>query len=164
NGVFEERAAEELPLLVVAELLVQRPADSLGDTAAHLSLDEGGVERTPDVLRDRVAEELDLTRIAVYPGMDEMSGSRGRRARLRGSGGRRAGRRAPAVSFDRAVLPAPRERLARELLHGERAVRRADGADDSVDDLEVVGRDLELLGRDLEQLATDLLGRALHRS
>src|SRR5262249_60360378 len=100
------------------------------------------------------AEGTDLTWIAAQADMDEMSGSRGRRARL----GRAAG------SFDRAVLPAPRERLARELLHGERAVGRADGADDSVEDLEVVGRDLELFGRDLEQLATDLLGRALHRA
>ena len=42
----------------MVELLEERPAHALRGAAAHLSLDERGVQRAADVLRDDVAEQL----------------------------------------------------------------------------------------------------------
>ena len=143
----------ELAVLVVDELLEERPADALRRAAAHLSLDERGVERAADVLRDHVAEQLDLAGLAVDADVREVRRDRRRAARLRRA----------AVPLDRLVAPAEAERLLRDLLDGDRAVGRADRADDAVDDLEVVGRDLELLRGGREQLLARRLGRAQHR-
>src|SRR4249920_1540023 len=66
DRVFEEGAAEQPPVLVVTKLLEERPAHALRDTSPHLALDEGGVQRSPDVLGDDVAEKLDLAGIPVH--------------------------------------------------------------------------------------------------
>ena len=119
----------------MVELLVERPAHALRGPASHLSLDECGVQRATDVLRDHVPQELDLAGLAVDPDVGEVSGDRRRATRL--------GR--AAVALDRLVPAAEPERLLREILDGDRAVRSSDRAYDAILDLEVVGRDLELL-------------------
>ena len=65
DRVVEERARQQLAVLVVDELLVERPADRLRRAAAHLALDERRVQRPADVLDDHVAEQLHLARLAV---------------------------------------------------------------------------------------------------
>ena len=59
------------------ELLPQGSADRLRRAPLHLALDEVRVERLPDVLRDDVAEQLDLTRLLVDADMGEMRRGRG---------------------------------------------------------------------------------------
>ena len=120
----------------MVELLVQRPAHALGDAAAHLPLDECRIQRATDVLRDHVPQQLDLAGLAVDSDVGEVRGDRRRTARLRRA----------AVAFHRLVLAAETERLLRQLLDRDRAVRRSDRAHDAILDLEVVGCDLELLG------------------
>ena len=69
-------------MLVVGELLEERPADSLRRPTAHLPLDERRVQRTADVLRDHVAEEPDLPRLAVDADVREVSRDRAGAPRL----------------------------------------------------------------------------------
>jgi hypothetical protein len=69
---------------------------------------------TTDVLCDRVAEELDLARVAVDADVREMGRYGWCAPSLR---------RAP-VPLDRLVAPAEAKRLARDLLHGDRRPAR----------------------------------------
>ena len=95
-------------------------------------------------------EQLDLAGLAVDADVRDVTRDGRRAARLRGA----------AVALDRLVAAAEAERLARDLLDGDRAVRGSDGLYDAVDDLEVVRGDLELLRRGREQLLARGLGRA----
>ena len=70
----------ELAVLVVGELLEQRPADALGGAAVHLALDQRRVERLADVLRDHVGEHGHGAGLAVDADVREVR----RRARARG--------------------------------------------------------------------------------
>src|SRR5205823_7925224 len=58
--VVHERGGYELAVVVVAELLEQRAADTLGDAADDLALDEQRVDRPADVVGDAVPMNLDV--------------------------------------------------------------------------------------------------------
>ena len=131
------------------EFLEERPADALGRTAAHLAFDEGWIERTSDVLRDRMAEELDLAGVPVDPDMREVGRHRRGTFRLCRA----------AVALDRLVAAAEAERLPGDLRNRDRTIGRADRAHDSVDYLEVGGCDLELLRRRRQELLARGFGR-----
>ncbi len=56
DRVVEERARQQVAVLVVVELLEERPAHALRRPTSHLTFDERGVQRPADVLRDHVPE------------------------------------------------------------------------------------------------------------
>ncbi len=55
--VVHEAGGKELPALVVGGPLQQHGADALGDPAADLALDDGGVDELAAVLGDHVAQD-----------------------------------------------------------------------------------------------------------
>ena len=63
--VVDERAGDQLAVVVVDELLEQRPAETLGGAAAHLPLDERRVERPAHVLGDHVAQHGDGAGVGI---------------------------------------------------------------------------------------------------
>ena len=81
--VLGERAAAELAVLVVGELLEQRPADALRGAALHLALDERRVERLADVLRDDMGEQRHVAGLAVDADVRQVRGGARRAADLR---------------------------------------------------------------------------------
>ena len=103
--VLGEGAALELAVLVVVELLEQRPADALRGAAVHLALDQRRVERLADVLRDHVGEHGHAAGLAIDPHVGEVRGGARRAADLG----------AAAVALDRLVRAAERVRLGREV-------------------------------------------------
>ena len=58
--VVDERAGDELALLVVVHALVERLADGVHDAAVHLTVDQHRVDRVAAVVDGDVAEQLDL--------------------------------------------------------------------------------------------------------
>ncbi len=66
------------------------------------------------------------------------------------------------MPLHRLVATAEAKRLLRDLLDGDRAVRRTNRADDTVDDFQIAGPDLELLRSGLQQLLARRLRRSLH--
>ena len=73
HQVIGERADQRLALLVVGNLLVERGADALHDTAADLSFDNHRVDHRAAILGDGEIEELgiDPARISVRHGDTE---------------------------------------------------------------------------------------------
>ncbi len=63
--VVHERAGEELRVVVVRGALEQDSTDALRDTAAHLALDDRGVDQRTAVLDDDVALDRHLTGLDV---------------------------------------------------------------------------------------------------
>ena len=108
--VVQERARQQLALVVVDVLLEQRPADALAAAAAHLALDQRRVERAADVLGDDEPEERHLAGLRVEPDVGDV-----RRRRRREAGVDRAG-----VAFDR-------RELAAEVCSAPRRTRRPAG-------------------------------------
>ena len=51
--------------LVVHVFLVQRPADALHGAALYLAFDKAGVNGGADILKRRVAQNLDLARVRI---------------------------------------------------------------------------------------------------
>ena len=58
DEVVDERPGEDVAVGVVRHVLVQHRADSLGDTAGDLAVDDRRVDDAPAVLHDDVAEDL----------------------------------------------------------------------------------------------------------
>ena len=144
HRVLDERAGAQLAVLVVGELLEQRPADALRGAAVHLALDERGVQRAADVLGDDVAQQRHGAGLAVHADVARDA----RRRRARGWSARR--RRSPRSA--RTGCRSVRTLAARSAIAIPR-LGRADGAHLAVDDLEVLGGDLELGRGDLAAAA-----------
>ena len=63
--VVDERAGQQLPVILVGELLQQRPPDALHQSSDDLALDEHRVDRAADVIGDPVAVDLDAAGLAI---------------------------------------------------------------------------------------------------
>ena len=129
--VVHERAGEELRLVVVRRPLEQHRADALGDAAAHLALDDGGVDQRAAVLDDDVALDRHLTGLDVD--LDDRAVGAARPAALAavertGRFERVVGRAAAATSAkrDRARRARPARRPCRRRSRGRRHSPRAD--------------------------------------
>jgi hypothetical protein len=65
DQIVHKRGGDELSLVVVNKLLVQRRGDPLSNTSAHLALDNHRVDHNPAVLRDHVAVYANVARLRV---------------------------------------------------------------------------------------------------
>ena len=149
DRVVEERARQEAPVLVVVELLEERPADALRRHPPRIwPSTSAGFSARPTSCAITCRKQL-----SPRP-------SRGRRARGRGgrppTARRSSGptRRVPRSARSGRRSGAPSDASSSTVIG---SIGSSDGADDAVHDLEVVGRDLELLGRGGEQLLRALL-------
>ena len=133
HRVVEERAGQQLAVLVVDHRLVERPAEALRRAAVELALDDRRVERPADVLGDDVVEDRDRAGLAVDPDVDEV-----------GRGQRREDRRdRAAVALERLEVGGEAVERRADLGQGQAALGRPLRPDRAVDELEVADVDLE---------------------
>ena len=138
-------------MLVVDQLLVQRPADALHRSTKHLAFDQRGVQRSSYVLCNDIAQDLDSPGIVIEASVNEVRRGRGSEA-LR----------------DRATVALDRWMVATEVVQllsqgGQRhaSVGGATRSDNAVNDLQVGRRDLEFQGCEVEELLSCVGGRSL---
>jgi hypothetical protein len=93
HAVLDERDGLRLALLVVAELLEQRPADPLGHAAPQLAFDQHRVDGPADLVGHQVAQHPDLpgARVHVHHGRVRAVGI-GHVRNFEAAPGRQAGR------------------------------------------------------------------------
>jgi hypothetical protein len=127
--VVQERPGEELPGLVVSELLVERPAHTLRRAPLHLADHQRWVERPPDILGDHDADRDHLAGRGIEPDVDEMRG--GRRGEALVDLG--------PVTLHRRMVAAEVTQFLGEITHAAASVRRPLRLDHPVDDLQIVG-------------------------
>ena len=156
--VVDERAGDQLAVLVVDDLLVQRLADAVGHAAVHLAVDQHRVDGRAAVVDRHPALDLDLAGLHVH--VDH--------ARVR------AEREHEVLRVvERGLLEARLDvgrqlvrrdvRSAGDLGHRHRLVGRAAHLELAVGQLDVLGRGLQQRGADLLGLVLHLLGGAAHR-
>ena len=93
HRVLDEGARAQLAVVVVGELLEERPAEALRDAAEQLAGDERGVQGAADVLGDDVVQQRHRAGLAIDADVGEVGGRARRAAGLRGA----------AVALDRRV-------------------------------------------------------------
>ena len=151
---IRKRAREEIPILVVRELLVEHGADPLRDRTDHLPLDHGRIDDGAAVLDGDDALDPHLSRFRVDLGDD---GDTGVRVRLRRVVAPRRDERRVDVIGARAEVCGRGDLADREAL-----ARRAPDGDMAIHKLEVLGRRLEQVRGDAQELLANVTGRA-HR-
>ena len=81
DHVVDERAGQDLPVVVVDRLLVQRLRDRLRDAAVHLALDDHRVDDVAAVVDRGVALDRDLAGLAVDLDLGDVRAEREREVR-----------------------------------------------------------------------------------
>ena len=156
HQVVHEARGLGLSVLVVDELLQQRAADALGQTARHLALDDHGVDLAADVFHHEVVEDFDHAGFPVHLHRHHVDA---------------VGKR-PLVGGEEVLFRDARSETLGQRRPGQRQtgqggevqapLRRSPDADAAVRQLQVAGVDLQLRSRQPQELVLDLAARA-HR-
>ena len=118
--IVHERRVQQLALLVVDELLVERVADAVRDAAVNLSFDEQRIDDRAAIVDDEVALDLDRRRLGI-----DLDDHRVHAARGAAAVGPEVGRALEARLGARADGAAQRVRLACQLAERHPALGRS---------------------------------------